>query len=344
MSVTIKDVARLANVSPSTVSRVLSNSNMISEETKERVRKAVKELKYYPHAIARSLANKETKTIGLILHSSAEQAFLNPFFPEIIRGISKILTAEGYYMLLSTSKNDTIENEALVRLSSERRVDGLILLTSWIDDDVVRELKDMEFPTVVVGEPSKDIKVDWVDNNNKDSAYAAVEHLIENKFDKIAFLGVSYRLMVTAQRLKGYINALVEHNIEVEEEYFKECDFNKDCDSNNEIGYNEMKELLALPNPPNAVLCGDDTIVEGALKAIKEAGIKVPDDFGIIGFNTMRSSSISPAITVIDLDVINLGKNAARMLLDRIKHPEGEAKSLIIPTTLIARESTVRGV
>lgn len=342
MAVTIKDVARLANVSPSTVSRVLSNSNMISEETKERVRKAVKELKYYPHAIARSLANKETKTIGLILHSSAEQAFVNPFFPEIIRGISKILTAEGYYMLLSTSKNDNKENEALIRLSSERRVDGLVLLTSWIDDDIVRELTAMEFPTVVVGEPSKDIKVDWVDNNNKDSAYAAVEHLIENGFDKIAFLGVSYRLMVTAQRLKGYINALVEHNIEVQEEYFKECEFNNQIDYN-EIGYNEMKELLALPNPPNAVLCGDDTIVQGAIKAIKEAGLKIPDEFGVLGFNTIRNSSISPAITVMDLDVINLGKNAARMLLDRIKHPEAETKSLIIPTKFVPRESTVRG-
>jgi DNA-binding LacI/PurR family transcriptional regulator len=338
MAVTIKDVAKMANVSPSTVSRVLSDSNMISQETKEMVRKVVKELNYHPHAIARSLANRETKTIGLILHINAEEAFLNPFFPELIRGISKVLTAQGYYMLLSTSKNDTKGNEELIGLASERRIDGLILLTSWVDDAGVRALREEAFPTVVIGQPSKDIQVDWVDSDNQDSAYNSVNHLLSKGYSKIAIIGGSSKLMVTVQRIKGYVNALMDNNIEPVEDYFKECNFSE------QSAYNAMKELLELPEKPDAVICSDDMMTFGAIRAIHEAGLNVPNDVGIIVYNnTLAAEYMSPTMTSIDMDVVNMGESAAKLLLDRIKNPDANTKSKILNSKIIIRDSTNRG-
>ncbi|MFC4320538.1 LacI family DNA-binding transcriptional regulator [Litchfieldia salsa] len=335
MSVTIKDVAILANVAPSTVSRVIANNPRISEKTKVRVRQAMADLGYHPNIIARSLANKSTKAIGLVMPSSTDKVFQNPFFPEIIRGISGGAHEKKYSIHMSTGQEEEEIFEAVTHMVGGRLVDGIVLLYSRLDDPVQNYLKNNKFPFIVVGKPHKyEQQITYVDNDNYTASKDATEYLIKNGHQLIAFVGGDPNLVVTADRLLGYQDALKESNLPYHQEYVVHEEFLR------EGGKEAVNELFSLANPPTALVVTDDVMAFGVLNTLDQMGLVVPDDVSVFSFNNVLLSEISrPPLSSVDINIYRLGYEAAKNLIQKIENPDEPAKRIIIPHELIVRQS-----
>lgn len=335
MTVTIKDVAKRANVAPSTVSRVIADSPRISEKTKKKVREAMKELGYHPNFIARSLANKSTQVIGLIMPSSADKAFQNPFFPEVIRGISKAVHDRQYALQLSTGETEAEIYEGVVHMVQGKRVDGVILLYSRANDKIMAYLQKEDVPFVVIGKPHKKAEqITHVDNDNVRAAREATEYLIELGHERIAFVGGNVNLIVTMDRLRGYEKALKSASLPYRKDYIVHEEFLK------EGGQEAMKGLLSLKEPPTALVVADDLMALGVLNTLAEMGLSVPADLSIVSFNNVLLSEISrPPLTSVDINIFQLGFEAARNLIQQIENPNEPIKRIIIPHTLVKRFS-----
>lgn len=331
MPVTIKDVAKLANVSPSTVSRVIAESPKISEETKEKVYEAMRKLNYHPNAIARSLANKSTKTLGLILPNTSEDLFVNPFFIQAMRGISVYAQKKGYYIMYSYSESEEEEVEFIKKYIKSKWVDGIILLTSRENDKCISYLKEVNQPFVVIGRPERPEDTLWVDNDNFKAMYDVVTYLVEKGHKSIAFIGGPSSLNVTKDRLEGYKRALEIRGIGIDNKLIEEADFSEDR------GYESMNKILKY-KVPSAVVTTDDLIAFGALKAIKENNI---EKIAVVGFNnTPLSAYQTPTLTSVDINAEKLGYHAAQLLIDRLENNNIQSNHYIVETNLIEREST----
>ncbi|MCY6958646.1 LacI family DNA-binding transcriptional regulator [Clostridium brassicae] len=331
--VTIKQIAEKAGVSPSTVSRVISNDSRISEATKNKIKKIMSEMNYHPNAIARSLVSKTTKTIGIIMPYSADQAFLNPFFIEAIRGISKYTYNEDYCILITNGFTVQEQIKSLHSLVFGRRVDGIILMYSKANDSVLEELENSKIPFCMIGRPVEYNDITYVDNDNILAAYKATQYLIDMGHNKIGFLNGSLDFTVCVDRYKGFRKALEENNIPIIDDIVVSLEFLQ------EDGYKGMKKILESPHKPTAVLATDDLLAFGAIRAAGEMGVKVPEDISIIGFNNIPLSElIFPSLTSVDIDSYKIGATAAQLVLQKIKG-DTEVKSRIIDTKLIMRNS-----
>lgn len=335
MTVTIKDVAKAANVAPSTVSRVIANSPRISEETKKRVRKVMDDLGYHPNLNARSLVSQSSQTIGIVLPSAGNIVFQNPFFSEILRSISEGVHHRHYALQLTTGITEKEIYEDVIRMVQGRRVDGLILLYSKAADPVSNYLEKNNFPFVLVGKPYKNInKITHVDNDNILAAKDATEYLIKLGHRDIGFIGGSKNLMVTNDRLEGYKQALREANISVREEYIVHGEFLL------EDGQEAVKDLLVLETPPSALLVVDDLMSVGVLRAIYDMKLNVPEDLSIVSFNNALFSELStPPLTSVDINIFALGMESVKALVDKIENSHEPTKRIIIPHQIIVRHS-----
>ncbi|QCS54248.1 LacI family DNA-binding transcriptional regulator [Priestia flexa] len=335
MSVTIKDVANLAKVAPSTVSRVIANSSRISEKTKQRVRAAMEELGYHPNIIARNLANKTTEAIGIVMPSSAGNVFQNPFFPEILRGISTGAHEKKRAIYMSTGEAESEILREVMQMVQGRRVDGLILLYSKIDDPVLAYLKEQNIPFVVVGKPFKDSEyITYVDNDNFKAGKEATEYLIELGHNRIAFIGGSLDLVVTIDRLTGYDKAIQGAGIPYRSEYVIHEEFLQ------EGGKEAVCELLSLEERPTALVVADDLMALGVLNTLDAIGISVPEDMSIISFNNVLIAEMArPALTSIDINIFELGYQAVRSLTKKIEASSQAIESIRIPHSIVTRQS-----
>jgi DNA-binding LacI/PurR family transcriptional regulator len=330
---TIKDVARAAGVAPSTVSRVLAGSSRISPETQEKVRATMRELNYHPNAIARSLVHNATHTIGLVIARPAEQAFANPFFPEVMRGIGSVLYAEGYSLMLTMTASPNEERSACMRMLRQRRVDGVILTSARLHDELIDDLINEGFPAVLIGRLNDLRPVTWVNNDNVAVGQMAVEHLISRGHRRIALIGGPAELTVTADRHQGYIDALYRAGLPVLPEYQADGGFTK------EGGYRAMFQLMNLPELPTAVFCADDVMAVGALMALKEqAQVK---KIALVGVNDdPLTALIDPPLSTIRIPVFDLGATASHMLVDILSHRVQGPRQVILPSQLVVRESS----
>ncbi|AQX55848.1 LacI family DNA-binding transcriptional regulator [Priestia flexa] len=335
MSVTIKDVANLAKVAPSTVSRVIANSSRISEKTKQRVRAAMEELGYHPNIIARNLANKTTEAIGIVMPSSAGNVFQNPFFPEVLRGISTGAHEKKRAIYMSTGEAESEILREVMQMVQGRRVDGLILLYSKIDDPVLAYLKEQNIPFVVVGKPFKDSEyITYVDNDNFKAGKEATEYLIELGHNRIAFIGGSLDLVVTIDRLTGYDKAIQGAGIPYRSEYVIHEEFLQ------EGGKEAVCELLSLEERPTALVVADDLMALGVLNTLDAIGISVPEDMSIISFNNVLIAEMArPALTSIDINIFELGYQAVRSLTKKIEASSQPIESIRIPHSIVTRQS-----
>lgn len=336
LTVTIKDVAKLANVNPSTVSRVISNNPRISEKTKREVRMAMETLGYHPNLNARSLVNKSTQAIGLIMPGAAEKAFQNPFFSEVLRGISTKAHQEEYSLYLSTGGTESDIFDGVVNMVQGRRVDGIILLYSSTNDRIIQYLRERNFPFTVIGKPANDREfITYIDNDNVLAAKEATEYLIKLGHDRVAFVGGSLELLVTVDRLEGYKAALKNSNIHLRPEYIVHEEFLK------EGGQEAVIELFSLDDPPTALMVTDDLMAFGVLGSFDEQGIRVPEDVSVVGFNNLMLSEFSrPPLTSVDINIFQLGYNALELLINLVTKPEVEPSKLIVPHKLIVRDSS----
>jgi DNA-binding LacI/PurR family transcriptional regulator len=338
MNVTIKDVALLANVAPSTVSRVIADSPRISEATKQKVKQAMEQLGYHPNLNARNLASQSTQALGLVMPSSKDVGFQNPFFPTVLQGISEGAQEKGYALHLTTGKSDVEILEAVVQMVQGRRVDGVVLLHSKVEDKVISYLKEREFPFVLIGKPYIDVEeITHVDNDNIRAMKDATDYLIELGHKQIGFIGGSLDLIVTVDRLNGYKKALTEADIEVKSEYIIHQEFLR------EGGQEAVRELMQLKQHPTALVVADDFMALGVLKTLDELGISVPNEISIIGFNNVLLAEMAkPPLTSVDINIFELGFQASKNLIQKIENSNEPTKRLIISHRLVERLSCSR--
>ena len=331
MSVTIKDVAREAGVSPSTVSRVVSEDPRISEETKKRVKAAIKKLNYHPNVLARSLANKVSKVIGIILTSEVEDLSKNPFFIQVMTGISTYATEKGYYIMYTFCKTYEEELKCTKDYVNGNLVDGIILNTVRNKDKCIEYLKQNKFPFVVIGRPEETKNMLWVDNDNFQAMYNLVNKLIDKGYKKIAYIGSKAELSVSKDRLNGYIQAHKINGIDVDQNIIREVN-----DFKEELGYKSMAEIYT-KEIPDALVAADDLLAFGAARYLNENDIK---GVAMAGFNnTPLCEFQNPSLTSVDIKVKKIGYHAAKLLIDALENNILE-KHYIIETRLVEREST----
>ncbi|MBN2658188.1 MAG: LacI family DNA-binding transcriptional regulator [Spirochaetales bacterium] len=332
MAVTIKDVADRAGVSPSTVSRVIHNNPKISEETKKIVNKAMEDLKYHPNAVARSLANSSTQTIGLILPNSSDDLFTRPFFIEAMRGISIYAQNQKYNLMYCFSNSEEEEVGFIRNYINSGWVDGIVLFTARKEDKCISYLRKRDFPFVVIGEPEEGDDILWVDNDNVQSMYNVTSYLVEKGFRRIGLITGPDQFAVTRNRREGYLQALKSRKIDIDESLIRTGD-----SFSEETGYRCMKELIESENPPQAIASADDYLAFGAISAMKEAGILLP----IVGFNNSpRAEFLSPALSSVDINPVLLGENAVELLIKSLQNKILPFKNVIVGTRLIERETT----
>ncbi|MBS5884232.1 MAG: LacI family DNA-binding transcriptional regulator [Clostridium sp.] len=331
MKVTIKDVAREANVATSTVSRVLSNSHKISDKTKEKVNEAIKKLNYTPNIIARGLANNRTRILAVILPKEAEDIFSNPFFVQAMKGISIYAQKENYYIMYAFKQEGKDDKEWFKKFIDSNLVDGICLLNSKENDDTINYLNDIEFPFVVIGRPDEVNNVLWVDNNNVKAMYDLVQMLIEYGHKEIAFIGAKANLNVSRDRLKGYKQALIDNGIEIKNSLIYEAE--EFTQINGSYAINEILDS----NRPTAVVATDDLLAFGAQETLNELGVK---NMSIAGFNNIPMSEYqNPPLSSVDINAEELGFYATKLIIDKLEEKSSNRNSYIIDTKLIERES-----
>lgn len=335
MSVTIKDVAAQANVAPSTVSRVISDSPLISDKTKRKVQKVMDEMGYHLNYNAQMLALQSTKTIGIVMKNSTAEFMHNSFFPEVIKGISALCSKHDFSISLTTGESEEEIFNDTVKMVRGKRVDGMIVLYSKKDDKVVPYLIESGIPFVVIGNPLIESgKITYVDNDNVRATKEATDYLLNLGHEKIGFIGEDTQFEVGEARLNGFIQAMKAKNLDIPAGYIKKIQF----DPSN--GKKIVAELLDLAEPPTALVVSDDLNALIVLTALSEKNIKVPNDMSLIGFNNSVISKVTnPPLTTVDTQIFQLGYESANCLIELVKDPQMFRKSVIIPTVIVERNS-----
>jgi len=331
---TSRDVARLAGVSRTTVSFVLNDvpGVKISEETRQRVLEAARQLDYYPTAAARSLASGKTRRIGLVLGEGQKRLSADAFLPTFLQGVTASVHRRGYLLVLQMAE-DVPTYDAYARLIREQQVDGLILSGPRSDDPLVPQLAEEGFPLILHGRLNG-CAAPWVDVDNQAGAHLATSHLLGLGHRRIGFISNAPLPYSGAQeRFAGYKQALAEHHIPLDPDLIRMAAFLP------ETGRAAMEELLSLPEPPTAVFAASDVVALGAISAIHAAGLKIPDDLAIVGFDDIfLAGHARPPLTTIRVPAYGLGWTAAEVLIALIEGDE-EVSSVTLETELIIRES-----
>lgn len=333
----IKDVAIAAGVSTSTVSRIINENPAISAETREKVLKVMRDLNYVPNSMARALSNQRAFTVTLAINADDVKAFNNPFFYEVMHGIEKVVYEKDLCLIIANMQTVIKKESILTWLINGKRTQGIILPSSLATEKNIRELNRHQFPFVLFGEPDSQEPMNWVDVNNRQGGQQAVAHLIRQGYSKIAFISGSRKELFNRNRFLGYLDGLERHGIACREEFVAEGG-NTKAD-----GFSMMRALLECEDRPDAVICTDNIMSLGILKAIQSAGLSVPRDIGIVSFDNFPVADLAdPTLTTVDVDVYELGVQTAIMLFKLIDNPLSRQQQTLIATQIQARESTKR--
>ena len=306
MPVTIKDVAKAAGVSPSTVTRVIQNKSTISDETKKRVRKAMKELNYHPNLNARSLVSSYTQVIGLVLPDDSDVFYQNPFFPSVLRGIAQVASENHYAIQIATGKDEKERLNAISQMVYGKRVDGLIFLYAQENDPLVQLVVEEQFPFLILGKSLSPF-IPLVDNDNIQAGFDATEYFIKKGCSRIAFIGGTKKLFVTQDRLTGYEQALQEHNLPLDNQRTFFAD-----EFLEEKGYNFSKQLFKYDPQTDAIITTDSLLAEGVCSYLNEHQLDVP----VLSFD-----SVNPRLNLaayVDINSLALGRTSFETILQII--------------------------
>nr|WP_242520295.1 LacI family DNA-binding transcriptional regulator [Halobacillus kuroshimensis] len=338
VSVTIKDVAKKAGVAPSTVSRVISDSPRISEKTKRKVRKVMDELGYHLNYNGRVLVSQSTQTIGIVTKVSSDHFFENPFFSELLRGISDACHERDYSMYLTTGNTEEAIFQEVVKMVQGKRVDGVLVLYSREDDQVVPFLRESSFPFVVLGKPvDRPGETMYVDNDNVQASKEMTRYLIGLGHERIGYVGGNSQFEVARDRLEGYRAAMKDQGLPIDEKWLKNDPSDKqDPDQ-------IVEQLLVLEKIPTALIFTDEYNALTVMRSLSRRGVSIPEQMSIAAFNnTVVSRLADPPLTTVDTQAIQLGHESASSLIDLLKRPDMVKKSMIIPTRIVERESSCR--
>lgn len=329
MMTKMTDVAKLAKVSPATVSRVLSNSPYVSEKTRRKVLDAIEQLGYKPNRLASNFRKMTSKTVIVVLPDIS-----NPFFAQIVKGFKDVARERGYHVLLGDTGNDLNVEREFIELVKEKFVDGVLLATARIPKEEIAKVSE-EMPVVLACEYIDGFDIPTVAIDNIGAARAATQHLISLGHRKIAHITGPLSVVLGRDRLKGYQQALLVNEIPVNEDFIQEGDFSV------RAGYDLTRKLLAMENRPTAVFAANDEMAIGAVKAAKEFGLRVPDDLSVVGFDDIPLSTlVEPALTTIHQPKYDIGTHSMNMLLDMVEGRENARKQVVLQHELVTREST----
>ncbi|WNB92162.1 LacI family DNA-binding transcriptional regulator [Bacillus sp. NEB1478] len=304
----IQAVAKLANVSIATVSRVINNQGGVRKKTEDRIQKAINELGYIRNAAARTMKKKETKTVGVIVPD-----IKNPFFPIVMAGIEQKAREKGYFTILSSTSESQVVEEEIVKNFIERGVDGVIITTANEDSDHLKVLENQRIPIVAVDRSIQNLNVDTVLVDNEKGTYQAVQHLILQGHKKIAIICGPLNTTPAFKRLIGYKKALDDYGIPFNEQYVIHGDFQE------QSGYEGTKELFSLDERPTAIFSSNNLMSIGSVKALQDLNWILGKEVSFIGFDDIDIATfMNPKLTVVARPMNTLGELAFQLLHERI--------------------------
>jgi len=332
VAATLRQVAGRAGVDASTVSRVLRADPALAvrPETRERILTAARELNYRPNAAALSLKLRQTHTLGMLVPD-----ITNPIFPGIFRGVEATAAAAGYRVILVNTDEARDRESLFVDLLTEKRVDGLILATALTDDKTVAALREGGYPFVLVNRRMPGLNERYVSADDEAGARLATEHLIRLGHRRIAHISGPLFTDTGLRRLKAYRECLHNHGIPFESAYVVEGDFREPT------GQAAMQHLLELPQPPTAVFCANDLTAIGAMSALRQRGLRLPEDLSLVGFNDLPwTEHLQPPLTTVHVPLPEMGALACTMLLQLLAGVPLQPVAIVVPVRLMERGST----
>lgn len=327
----IEQIAKLSGVSRSTVSRVINDDPNVSDKTRHKVLEVVKRLNFHPHAAARSLAAGRTRVLGLVIPMGVSALFTDPYFPLLIQGVSSACNAHDHSVMLWLAEPE-YERRTIRQVLHSNLIDGVILASQLNDDPVGQALIDGDLPFVLVGRHPTNNNVNYADVDNMASAREAVTHLLRLGRRRVATITGPQNMIAGVDRRVGYEAALRQRGLSIEPELIADGEFTEAG------GYAAMRRLM--PHQPDAVFAASDMMALGAMRALREAGRRVPEDVAVVGFDDMPfAASTTPALTTVRQPVHRTGAVAAETLIDLIEHPGSQPRRIVLPTELVIRQS-----
>lgn len=329
---TLEQIAELSGVSRSTVSRVINDHPSVKPEVRQRVMEVITETGYHPNPAARSLASRRSGIIGLVIPRAVQSLFTDPYYPRLMQGIAQACNANDYTLSLFLFHTEDEEQKLYPRVLTTRLIDGVIVSASQIGDPLIPELINNQVPFVMVGRPNDLPDVSFVDADNAIGAYTATSHLIRLGYKRIAAITGPLNTTVGLDRRQGYVDALNDRSHSTDEALVVEGDFT-------ELGgYAAMRRLI--PHRPGAVFVASDTMAFGALRALRDAGLSVPDDVAVVGFDDLPTSALSdPPLTTIRQPIRRVGAQAVETLVDILTNGPEPPRRITLSTELIIRSS-----
>ncbi|MDQ0297945.1 LacI family repressor for deo operon, udp, cdd, tsx, nupC, and nupG [Salibacterium salarium] len=325
---TIKDVAKQANVSVATVSRVLSKADTVSEKNTQSVLEAVEKLNYKPNALGRYLRTAHTKTILVVVPD-----ITNPFFSNVMKGIQTLANEREYDVLVMDAEHAHFDTMKCFDMLEQKQVDGLIMLTSRFDQQTLIDLS-AEHSIVLACEYLEGTTIPTVSIDNVSAARKMTEYLIDLAYTNIAHITGPMETVLGIDRLRGFKQALQARTIPVKTSYIQEGDFSVDS------GYNVMFKLLAMEDRPDAVFAANDEMAMGAINAAKAFDLKVPEDIAIVGFDDIRMASMfTPQLTTVSQPTFDIGQKSMSLLLDLLNKEPLTQSQFVLENTLMVRDS-----
>jgi LacI family transcriptional regulator len=327
--ITLKMVAERAEVSVNTASRAINNKSDINEETKKRVLQIAKELGYIRNAAAVALRTKKTGTIGVVIADNR-----NPFYAEVLNGMEETARKKNYHIILANTQRDYQKEEEAINLLLAKRVDGLLITPVQDKDDDIKNLIEANIPFVIVGRDFENIEVDAVYNDEVKGGFLATEYLIKKEHKRIALINGFLHKSPAKGRLEGYKKAINKYRMPLDESLVSVGDINM------EDGYERTKQMLEEGLGFTAIFTYNDMMAFGALQAIKEKGLRVPQDIGLVGYDDIPYSSlISSPLTTVKVKKQDLGVESVKLLLSRINGSRKKIKKIMLDVELIIRET-----
>jgi LacI family transcriptional regulator len=328
---TLEEIAKAAGVSRSTVSRVINDEPNVRVEVRERVWKVVDEMGYHPNAAARSLASRRTRTLGVIVPQTVNTVFVDPFFPDVLRGIADAANESKYYLMLSMA-NQPMEDNFYRRVLRGQMLDGVVIVSARVGDPLIPRLLRDHILFVTVGRRPNHPDVSYVDVDNVHGARMATEHLLRHGRRRVATITGPADMVAGLDRREGYQTAVREAGLAVNEELIVEGDFTETG------GYAAMEQLL--PLEPEAVFVASDLMALGALRALQQAGQRVPEDVAVIGFDDAPIATYTnPPLTTVRQPVHQMGVTAIKLLLRLLEDEVKKPLRTILTTELVIRAS-----
>jgi LacI family transcriptional regulator len=325
----IYDISKAVGVSIATVSRVLNGSARVSEEVRTKVQRAVRDLDYHPNALARSLVHKSTQTLALVVPDIS-----NPFFPEIARGVEDAANKAGYNVILCNSDNSPQKEVWYCTMVRKRRVDGTIFITTARTTQHIAGLAKAGVPVVLVDREPGGLPIDLVVTENREGGKLTASHLLSLGHKRIGIITGALQTATGADRLCGIREVLLEAGA-FRLDYLVEGTYHYDS------GYRGMQRLLELSERPTAVIAGNDMTAVGAIKALTDAGLRVPDDVSVVGYDDISlAAMMTPGLTTVAQPKYQMGASSVEVLMQRLVDLGAPPRKVVLQPRLVVRGST----